>query len=142
MSKPDLSKLHRSELEAIVVDMAKTAERYRVSIGMIALGIEDEGDRAYFGSTNDAEELRDIEQELAEPGNWLACPWMHGADLWADLRKLRERNTELLIALKALDCSDILGCAESCASGHERWDHVSRKINAARAVIARATGAA
>lgn len=98
---PDLTKLHRSELEAMVVDMAKTAERYRVSIGMIALGIEDEGDRAYFGSTNDAEELRDIEQELAEPGNYIACPWMHGTDLYADLRELRTERIALLDRLAA-----------------------------------------
>ncbi len=40
-------------------------------------------------------------------------------------------------ALVALDCSDILGVAESCASGLPRWDHVSKKINTARAVIAK-----
>lgn len=47
-------------------------------------------------------------------------------------------NLRKLIA--DLDCSDILGVAESCASGLPRWDHVSAKINAARAAIAKATG--
>ena len=136
--KPDLSTLHRSELEAIVVDMAKTAERYRVSVGSIVLGIEDEGDRAYFGSTNDADELRDIEQELAEPGNWLACPWMHGADLWAELRDLRNQKAELLAAIQGV--MGILGSAESNASGNPEWDYVGPRVAAVRAVIAKETG--
>lgn len=52
-------------------------------------------------------------------------------------------DAEILRKLIAdLDCSDIFGVAESCASGLPRWDHVSAKINAARAAITRATGAA
>ena len=34
------------------------------AISHIVAGIEDEGDRTYFGSTNDADELRDIGKEL------------------------------------------------------------------------------
>ena len=34
------------------------------TISNIIDGIEDEGDRAYFGSTNDADELRAIGEEL------------------------------------------------------------------------------
>ena len=34
------------------------------TISNIIDGIEDEGDRAYFGSTNDADELRAINDEL------------------------------------------------------------------------------
>mgnify|MGYP003464351476 CR=1 FL=1 len=38
-------------------------------------------------------------------------------------------------ALRDLDCPDILGTAEACASGLPKWEHVSRKINAARALL-------
>ncbi len=34
------------------------------AISSIVYAIEDEGDRTYFGSTNDAVELRDIGEEL------------------------------------------------------------------------------
>jgi hypothetical protein len=142
VSKIDLSKMTRSELEATVVSQAKLAERFRRSIANIALSIEDEGDRAYFGSTNDADELREIEGALLDDLNILECPWMHGRDLHAELAAMRNERRELLEVLQDLDCSDILGVAESCASGLPRWDHVSRKINTARAAIASATGAA
>ncbi|HEV8408563.1 MAG TPA: hypothetical protein VGQ34_11570, partial [Sphingomicrobium sp.] len=39
---------------------------------------------------------------------------------------------ELLSALRDLDCSDILGVAESCASGMPRWEFVHRRIERAR----------
>ncbi len=45
-------------------------------------------------------------------------------------------------AMESLDCSDILGVAESCASGLPRWEFVSGRITAARAILAKATGAA
>jgi hypothetical protein len=142
VSKLDLSALHRSELEATVVSQAKLLERFRNSIGNIALGIEDEGDRAYFGSTNDADDLRDIESNMLDSLNILECPWMHGRDLHAELASLRTAYRELLEAVEPLDCSDILGCAESCASGMPRWDHVSSKIRIARDALltARNTG--
>lgn len=142
MANFNLSKMTRSELEATVVSQAKLAERFRRSIGMIVLGIEDEGDRVYFGSTNDADELRDIESSLLDSLNILECPWMHGRDLHADLGKIRANYRELLEAVEPLDCSDILGCAESCASGTPRWDHVSQKIRIARAAFAKARGEA
>ena len=47
---------------------------------------------------------------------------------------------ELLEALKALDCSDILGIAESCSSGMPNFEFVRDRINAARAAIAKAMG--
>jgi len=85
----DLAALHRSELEALVVDLAKTGERYRQSLANMVPDFEDEGDRVYFGSTNDADELREIEASLAGTGNYLECRWMHGRDLYADLNELR-----------------------------------------------------
>lgn len=48
---------------------------------------------------------------------------------------------DLLAALKALD-EDILGRAESNASGNPEWEYVSKRINAARAAIAKASQSA
>lgn len=45
------------KLEAIILSLHRNLEG-------IVMGIEDEGDRAYFGSTNDADQLRDIWQGL------------------------------------------------------------------------------
>lgn len=47
------------KLEALVIKVHGALEG-------IVMGIEDEGDRVYFGSTNDADELRDIWQKLDE----------------------------------------------------------------------------
>lgn len=55
----------------------------------------------------------------------------------AAIAKLEVERDALREALAALDCSDILGVAESCASGMPRWDHVSAKIDAARDVLIR-----
>ena len=89
MVEPDLSAMHRSELEATIVSQTKVMERFRNKLGIIVLGIEDEGDRAYFGSTNDADELREIESDMLDSLNILECPWMHGRDLHAEMRGLR-----------------------------------------------------
>ena len=55
----------------------------------------------------------------------------------AAIAKLEAERDALREALAALDCSDILGVAESCASGLPRWDHVSAKIDAARDALIR-----
>jgi hypothetical protein len=93
-----LPQMSRSELEATVVSQTKVMERFRNKLGSIVLGIEDEGDRAYFGSTNDADELRELEGNMLDSLNILECPWMHGRDLHAELAELRSQNTELLQA--------------------------------------------
>lgn len=77
------------------------------------------------GGSAEIEELhKRIDKQFVEKGTQMA------------MRMLAEqRAAKLLAALQALDCSDILGVAESCASGQPRWDHVSAKINAARALL-------
>lgn len=49
---------------------------------------------------------------------------------------------DLLEALQGLEDSGILGSAESNASGNQNWEFVSKRINAARSAIRKATGAA
>lgn len=43
---------------------ARLLVRLRDCLDSIVDGIEDEGDRCYFGSTNDADDLRKLWQEL------------------------------------------------------------------------------
>ncbi len=49
------SRAHK--LEALIVRLHDNLEG-------IVMGIEDEGDRSYFGSTNDADQLKEIWQKL------------------------------------------------------------------------------
>lgn len=95
--KPDLIAMHRSELEAEVVHQAKLIERFRQGVANIVRAVEDEGDRVYFGSSNDFEELRELDEKLTDCGNELFMPWMHGDDLYTTIRELREENEALRI---------------------------------------------
>lgn len=107
IEKPDLTAMHRSELEGTVVSQAKLIERFRTGIACIVDDIEDDGDRAYFGSTNDADELRDLCSSLTDSGNELLIPWMHGDDLYADLAQVRAENAKMWAALEAIAADDI-----------------------------------
>ena len=107
---PDLSAMHRSELEASIVEQAKLIELFRRKITLVVGGFEDEGDRVFLGSTNDADDLRELEEQLTDCGNDLFMPWMHGADLYASIRDLRTeigsltgklRTAEAMLASKA-----------------------------------------
>jgi hypothetical protein len=51
-------------LEATVREMRALLSKTRNSFGYIVSAIEDEGDRAYFGSTNDADALRTLRDEF------------------------------------------------------------------------------
>ena len=95
----DLSAMSRSELEAEIVHQAKLIERISTSLGHIAMNIEDEGDRAYFGSTNDADTLREIDSDMSATLFELEMPWMHGRDLYADLRDKRAKVEKLREAI-------------------------------------------
>lgn len=55
-----------------------------------------------------------------------------------ELQRERQIKADLLEALQGL--SNILGRAESNASGNPEWEAVSGRINAARAAIAKAIG--
>jgi len=118
--KPDLTKMHRSELEAEVVHFAKLTERFRQGITNIVREFEDEGDRVYLGSTNDADDLRELDELLNNAGNELHLHWMHGDDLYATLKTLRThaaaseaRIAELEGAVDRITDGDLRRIAES-----------------------------
>ena len=87
--------MHRSELEAELVHATKLLERLRNAIGHVVLEIEDEGDRCYFGSTNDADTLRKVEEDMLASLNEIEMSWMHGDDLYETIKQLRDENAEL-----------------------------------------------
>jgi hypothetical protein len=124
--KPDLTAMRRSELEAEVVHQAKLIERFRQGIANIVLGLEDEGDRVYLGSTNDADELSELDAKLTDCGNELFMPWSHGDDLYADLRELRTENARLREALRQPAPTDLSAAGESLAREfHERYGRLA-----------------
>lgn len=51
-------------VQARLTAMSKTILRLRDVLLLVADNIDDEGDRYYFGSTNDADQLKDIAEEL------------------------------------------------------------------------------
>lgn len=63
-------------------------------------------------------------------------------EAWADVSlaqfRLSEAAPDMLAALEGLQ--DILNRAESNASGNPEWEAVSKRVNAARAAIEKATG--
>lgn len=129
----DATKLSRSELEAEVVFQAKLLEKVSKAI-MWTDELEDDGDRVYFASTNHADHQKEVFQEISELELERAIFPESGRDLYADLRELRKRVRALTKAITDLDCSTILGVAESCASGNPHWEMVSGRIEVARAL--------
>jgi cell division protein FtsB len=58
-----------AEIERLKAEMGRRGKellRRRSMLANIADGIEDEGDRAYFSSTNDADRLREFSESLVE----------------------------------------------------------------------------
>lgn len=54
----------RDNLQARLTARAKSMLRLRDALAQVHDNIEDEGDRAYFGSTNDADTFREVWQDL------------------------------------------------------------------------------
>jgi hypothetical protein len=67
--------------------------KFRDTLSNIVDGCEDEGDRVYFGSTNAADELREISEEIEELA-WdkILASSQKKPDLWATIRELNAKN--------------------------------------------------
>ncbi len=65
--------------------------RFRDTLANVRDGLEDEGDRIYFGSTNDADQLREIIDEVEEL-EWdrILASSQKQPDLYAQLRNLNQ----------------------------------------------------
>lgn len=76
---------------ADAVYQAKLLVRLRDRFVLISKEIEDEGDRAYFGSTNDADDFKAIVGELDNFAWSRVMGRANGRDLYAEMRDLRSR---------------------------------------------------
>lgn len=108
---------------------ARALEKMRIMLVNVHDNLQDEGDRVYLGSTNDADELKALEAEMLDDLNWLECPWMHGRDLYAEIRVLRAGKAELIGALQ----NTLLAAMSSDATKPQ----IAEMIHAA---LAKATG--
>lgn len=97
----DQSEMARAlaEAKANEIYSSQLMRRFRDTLSNVRDGLEDEGDRIYFGSTNDADQLRDIIEEVEEL-EWdrVLASSQKKPDLYAHIREL---NTEVR-ALRAL----------------------------------------
>jgi hypothetical protein len=155
-TKPDTGTAHtpdRAELERALVE-AKANEiyssqlmrRFRSTLSNVRDGLEDEGDRIYFGSTNDADELRAIIEEVEEL-EWdrILASSQKKPDLYARIRELntevraaRASQKDLLAALQqAKRLTDNINEFGSCTDS-ELYDAAWQAIETA---IAKSTGA-
>lgn len=76
-------------LKADLTHFAKLIKKLRSKFINIADHVEDEGDRAYFGSTNHADDFKQAVRDL-DDANWsLILDKAKGRDLYAEMRKLR-----------------------------------------------------
>jgi hypothetical protein len=79
-----------AEVRADAVHMAKLLIKVRNDVNVATDRLVDEGDRVYFGSSNEADRLKDLAEEL-DSFQWdLITPASKGYDLYAEMRKLRE----------------------------------------------------
>lgn len=84
-----------AEAKAEIVYQAKLLIKLRRKIALFVHDMEDEGDRVYFGSTNDADDLRALYREFDE-FEWSRMEKNRkGRDLFAELRSIRKKAREL-----------------------------------------------
>jgi hypothetical protein len=70
--------------------MSDLTERMKSVISLVAQELEDEGDRIYLGSTNHADALRDLDQDIFESGFDRAAQTQVGETRQAHLRTISD----------------------------------------------------
>lgn len=82
-----------TEARANEIYSSQLMRKFRDTLSNVRDGLEDEGDRIYLGSTNDADQLREIVEEVEEL-EWdrIMASSRKKPDLYAKLRSL---NTEV-----------------------------------------------
>ena len=125
------------ELKADGVYMAKLLVQLRDRFILIKDEIEDEGDRVYFGSSNDADDFREIVDDLVNFKWDLITREKKRRDLYAEMRALRKERNDLALEasrlrtlLNAPETEDFMrGVPQEAAHQIERWgrDHDAAK---------------
>jgi len=92
-----------AEAKANEIYSSQLMRRFHETLSNIRAGMEDEGDRIYFGSTNDADALREIVDEVEEL-EWdrIFASSRKKPDLWGCIRKLNTEKRALINGCNAL----------------------------------------
>lgn len=129
-----------AEAKADIVYQAKLLLEIRRKIALFAREVEDEGDRVYFRSTNDADALRDLAEDL-DHFEWERMEkGAKGRDLYAELRSARKQARELAASRdRASDaCATVQrerdalrdAMQEICCQSNEDWAEARTDPNA------------
>lgn len=140
-----------AEAKANEIYSSQLMRMFRCTLSNIRDGLEDEGDRIYLGSTNDAEELREIAEAIEEL-EWdrILASSQKKPDLYArirelntEVRALRSVQDELLAALKAMRTVMDSGSKPEKLDAALTWRECDEKARAmCDAVLAKVEGAA
>lgn len=144
-SVQDEMKRELAEAKANEIYSSQLMRRFRDTLLNVRDGMQDEGDRVYFGSTNDADELREVVEAVDEL-EWdrILASSQKKPDLYARIRALntkvraaRSVQKELLAALhQAKRLADNINEFGACTD-NELYDAAWQSIEAA---IAKAEG--
>jgi len=112
-------------IQARLTAMSKTILRLRDVLLLIADNIDDEGDRYYFGSTNDADQLKDIAEEL---DGW------HWDQIISDskLPNIYETSRKAIVRAERAE-ADIASTFDTCLVLNSRIEDLAEKLAAAKA---------
>lgn len=141
--REECGKVHSKadNLAARLTSRAKTMLRLRDALAEVHDNIEDEGDRVYFGSTNDADQLRRVWQEL-DAWNWDDI-MADGAlpDVYEASRRAHASESRLKDGCNALlGLLQLVAARSDCPPEIMEALTISHRIDEARAALSQATG--
>ena len=109
------------EAKAEIVYQAKLLIKIRRKLALFVHDIEDEGDRVYFGSTNDADDLRTLYAEVDE-FEWSRMEKnTKGRDLYQEMRNLNDTISKLGTEIGTI-AADRDRASDACASVQKERD--------------------
>lgn len=118
-------------LEGECLYQAKLLLKIRHKIAMFVSEIEDEGDRVYFGSTNDADDLRSLAEEL-DDFQWQRMEKnAKGRDLYQEMRNLNDTISKLGSEIGSI-AADRDRASDACASVQRERDELREMLGEAK----------
>lgn len=115
-ARADAAEAERNTFKAKDASKSKLLERFRDLLLNMCDHFEDEGDRVFFGSTNDPDELREIAQQM-DAWKWDAIMGQTTSDPYADLREQRARAEKAEATIASL--------TEQLAEARERLSQIA-----------------
>ena len=123
------------EAKAEIVYQAKLLIKIRRKLALFVHDIEDEGDRVYFGSTNDADDLRTLYAEVDE-FEWSRMEKnTKGRDLYQEMRNLNDTISKLGTEIGTI-AADRDRASDACASVQKERDDLREMLEKAKVALA------